>query len=778
MASELEVLKQRIIELEVKNAELEAEKAKLLKWIMEENTRRDIITFMNQKFLSSNRTLLSWRNLSSRNIEDSSTSNLDDSGNSLTFSRFTPIPPRYLELLESEIFCETAPLDSTTSELWKKFEEWTGFEKVPNYKKKFKHYCHRLWTKTKYAYKLQVETQRNPPKLYDIPEVFLRHPDDKLFIADEMTKKVAGGINLDGFKYVYQPQCFKNAVSETIIDFFDLNNPLITKTAQVVVDQYYNHTLNNSPHWSNQFTKNLIEHFGCFTDSNNEPYTTTSTASTHCQEHQKCVQDLIRGLQPISDAVNNYINSIYPALYEKMRKLDLGPNVPKSFGAFPTVGINFNYICQFHRDLKDHRNTLCVVCPLGVFEGGQLAFPELKLAINAKQGQAIAFRSHLLIHGNLPITAGSRHSVVFYLHDTVIKQKRKFSSLFDDGDLDISDNAERHHKKPRKYSPPKLGSRKSTIKLRNHRQSHLDLEPARRGLPAQPSGPSTRYDTSNSDDTSEQTVLQNKDTPISDVSNNVLASDISDNALNSDVCQEETKSRVSDIPLTQCPTTSIPVRKAEFHSSEVKIPYNQKIEQGIIQEVILFIQKEKMLTSLTNIPETQDSIIKVSEDKNGRELARLFSDAEIAEGKTIKAKQKEIICWYTYRKSYQNTVAEIRTKTGVSEKTAKSQVYAIIKASLPKVSEANLRKKTQRAGSVYKLFEKTIDPTTKKEVKGIGIDKVYGISYGTRSKSELTDTQILNIINRIASIVTKNKENGHDQNYVTIETKKTLSETE
>jgi hypothetical protein len=42
MSSELEVLKQRIVELEAKNAELEAEKAELLKRIMEENTRRDV----------------------------------------------------------------------------------------------------------------------------------------------------------------------------------------------------------------------------------------------------------------------------------------------------------------------------------------------------------------------------------------------------------------------------------------------------------------------------------------------------------------------------------------------------------------------------------------------------------------------------------------------------------------------------------------------------------------------------------------------------------------
>nr|CAG8441340.1 9853_t:CDS:2 [Entrophospora candida] len=40
-----------------------------------------------------------------------------------------------------------------------------------------------------------------------------------------------------------------------------------------------------------------------------------------------------------------------------------------------------------------------------------------------------------------------------------------------------------------------------------------------------------------------------------------------------------------------------------------KISYSQKIEQGIIQEVVLFIQKEKLLILSTNIPGTQDSNI-------------------------------------------------------------------------------------------------------------------------------------------------------------------------
>ncbi|CAG8665081.1 5296_t:CDS:1, partial [Paraglomus brasilianum] len=153
-----------------------------------------------------------------------------------------------------------------------------------------------------------------------------------------------------------------------------------------------------------------------------------------------------------------------------MKNLNLGPNVPKSFSTFPTVAINYNTISQFHRDLKDHRNTLCVVCPLGIFEGGELTFPELKLVIHAKQGHGIAFRSNLLIHGNLPIIMGSRHSVVFYVHSTVIKQNRRFGSLFADCELDINRNDDYVCEPPQKYVPPTLGP---STKLKNHRRTYI-----------------------------------------------------------------------------------------------------------------------------------------------------------------------------------------------------------------------------------------------------------------------------------------------------------------
>ncbi|CAG8814978.1 137_t:CDS:2 [Gigaspora margarita] len=357
------------------------------------------------------------------------------------------IPADFMRLLESEIFGNNNSADSTTftsfgrasstdlerKKLWGDFACWACFFIGPNFRKQFQDHCRRLWFKVEHAYEHE-EAQNKPLEDHNIREVFQKNPKDKLYIALETTKKVAHGIDLEGYRHIFKPQCFKNAFGETIVDFFDLANPLVAKNARNVIDRYYYHTLNNPSHQSKQFASNMIEHFCSFTDSNNEPYTTANTASSHCQEHLVCVQELIRGLQPLSNTVNNYFHNTYPMLYTKMKNLNLGPNVPKSFGIFPTVGINYNTISQFHRDLKDHRNTLCVVCPLGIFEGGELTFPELKLAIHAKQGHGIAFRSNLLIHGNLPIITGSRHSVVFYVHSTVIKQKRKFGSLFADYD--------------------------------------------------------------------------------------------------------------------------------------------------------------------------------------------------------------------------------------------------------------------------------------------------------------------------------------------------------
>jgi hypothetical protein len=378
------------------------------------------------------------------------------------------IPEEFMQLLDSEIFnhAKDAKIinSSKRKQLWKQFALWACFSISSNFKLQFRHHCRRLWSKVNRIYQY-VEVQDKSLERYNM--AFLRHPSDKLYIAEETTKMVASGINLKDYQHILNPQRFTNTLGETMVDFFDLDK-ISAENAKITVENYYKHMINEPTHQSTYFKADLIEYFGCFTSSNSVPYTTSNTASSHNKSHQECVKNLIQGLQPLSNSVNNYFETTYPNLYTKMKKLDLGPNVPKSFGAFPSAAINFNVICQFHRDMKDHRNTLCVVCPLGKFKGGELTFPELKLVIHVKQGQAVAFRSNLLVHGNLPIIAGVRHSAVFYIHNNVIKQKRKFGSLFADYELDWDNDGE--VESSQKYLPPKFSSQ---TKLKNHRRSHL-----------------------------------------------------------------------------------------------------------------------------------------------------------------------------------------------------------------------------------------------------------------------------------------------------------------
>ena len=379
----------------------------------------------------------------------------DDDDNKKSLSpQLEIIPEKYMNLLELEVFNDINSSKSESSEsisVWKDFAKWACFKESKGIIKQFHHHCKLLWSRTQRIHRY-IKNEDNKPLQED--EIFLLRPNDKLHIADETTKEIISGNNLKGYHHIFNPRCFKNSLGETMVDFFDLDNKMAAENARKVVDQYYRHTLDHTEHQSPHFKEGLIEHFGGFADSNKVPYTTANTATSHCDEHQKCVRDLIQGLQSVSGSVNEYIKTTYSDYYSKMKELDLGPNVPKSFGIFPTLSINYNVICQFHRDLKDHRNTLCVVCPLGNFTGGELVFPELKLVIHVKQGQAVAFRSNILVHGNLPIITGIRHSLVFYVHNTLIKQKQK----------------------RREYLPSKLGSEGSDVtKLKNHRRTHIGM---------------------------------------------------------------------------------------------------------------------------------------------------------------------------------------------------------------------------------------------------------------------------------------------------------------
>jgi len=80
--------------------------------------------------------------------------------------------------------------------------------------------------------------------------------------------------------------------------------------------------------------------------------------------------------------------------------------------------VNFNTICGYHIDRDDDKYGFCWLVPLGDWEGGDVIFPQLNIRVKLKPGNILAFRSNLLIHGNLPCF-GVRHSLVFFTHNNL-----------------------------------------------------------------------------------------------------------------------------------------------------------------------------------------------------------------------------------------------------------------------------------------------------------------------------------------------------------------------
>ena len=114
--------------------------------------------------------------------------------------------------------------------------------------------------------------------------------------------------------------------------------------------------------------------------------------------------------------MNRFLQDNYKNMYEKLSELKWGPFVPKSFGIFPMIAINFNTISDYHWDEHDEPNSLCCLVALGDFNGGQLCFSQLQIVIPLRPGQIVAFSSCFLMHGNFPVTQGIRHSIVYFVH--------------------------------------------------------------------------------------------------------------------------------------------------------------------------------------------------------------------------------------------------------------------------------------------------------------------------------------------------------------------------
>ena len=115
------------------------------------------------------------------------------------------MPMKFMDLLETEVFnCTSSINPSTLKSLWKKFALWSYFATGPNFVQQFCNHCCHLWSQVNHLYR-RIEAKNKLLEGHNIYKTFLRHPSDKLYIAEETTKIVASDINLNGYQRVFNP---------------------------------------------------------------------------------------------------------------------------------------------------------------------------------------------------------------------------------------------------------------------------------------------------------------------------------------------------------------------------------------------------------------------------------------------------------------------------------------------------------------------------------------------------------------------------------------------
>ncbi|RHZ49792.1 hypothetical protein Glove_511g13 [Diversispora epigaea] len=223
----------------------------------------------------------------------------------------------------------------------------------------------------------------------------------------------------ENIHYFDNPGCIVDQNDQTLIHLEKVNDSDALLKVTKAVNEYYFYLVdeNNASHRSEKFCQNFIEHFRAYRLYTNLPYTSLHTASTHNTDHQICVDNLLYSLVPLSNYINKFVQDNYSNMYLKLRQLSLGPFVPKPFGIFPMIAINFNTISDYHWDENDASNCLCCLVSLGDFQGGELYFPQLRTLVPLRPGQIVAFSSHFLLHSNFPLTRGIRHSIVYFVHN-------------------------------------------------------------------------------------------------------------------------------------------------------------------------------------------------------------------------------------------------------------------------------------------------------------------------------------------------------------------------
>lgn len=211
-------------------------------------------------------------------------------------------------------------------------------------------------------------------------------------------------------------------------------------------------------------------------------------------------------------------------------------------------------------------------------------------------------------------------------------------------------------------------------------------------------------------------------------------------------CEKISSTKTLPSGTDQQNTISVPCfdkcKSEEFDDSdEIELTKNQNIELDLIRD----LQNSRPIVSPfdANGPQSSREPSKITTQS----LIHLFQNA-------VRAGHEEIISWIRYSENFEKKVTEIRQRTRVTDKTARTQIYKEMLKHLPGITPVALRVKTLRAKKIRKLFGEN----------GVRMDKIKYVTWSANEISKLTNTQIQNVIEQVTSktVHSRNNQNLSD----------------
>jgi hypothetical protein len=92
---------------------------------------------------------------------------------------------------------------------------------------------------------------------------------------------------------------------------------------------------------------------------------------------------------------------------------------------FSTMTVNWNTIFRAHQDVRNSSGALSCMAVFGTFEGGELCFPRLGVAVNAQELDLVICDCPLELHATLTQPWGTRFSVVAYTKEGLTSAGRR-----------------------------------------------------------------------------------------------------------------------------------------------------------------------------------------------------------------------------------------------------------------------------------------------------------------------------------------------------------------